>query len=74
LAGEAADEDVHGLGLVPIDSGDVAEVRDARPVAREDGGDWLAKFGEPNGVGVEDVFDGEVEAAIAAEQRPDLES
>ena len=28
MAGEAADEDVHGLDLVPVDGGDVAEVRD----------------------------------------------
>jgi len=74
LAGEATDEDVHGLDLVPVDSGDVAEVRHARPVAREDGGDRLVEFGEPHGFGVEDVFDGEVEPAIAAEQRPDLQS
>ena len=34
---------------------------------------WV-EFGEPHGFGVEDMFDGEVEAAVAAEQRPDLES
>ena len=73
LAGEATDEDVHGLDLVPVDGGDVAEVRDAGPVAREDSGDGLIEFGEPHGVGVEGVFDGEVEAAVAAEQRPNLE-
>jgi len=59
---------------VPVDGGDVAEVQDARPVAGEDGGDGLVEFGEPHGFGVEDVFDGEVEAAVAAEQRPDLEA
>ena len=72
--GKASDEDVHGLDLVPVDGGDVAEVRDAGPVAREDGGDGFVEFGLPNGVGVEDMFDGEVKAAVAAEQRPDLES
>lgn len=65
---------VHGLDLVPVDGGDVAEVRDARPVVREDGGDGFVEFGEPHGFGVEGVFGGEVEAAVAAEQRPDLES
>ena len=74
LAGEAADEDVHGLRVVPVDGGDVAGVQDARPVAREDGGDGLVEFGEPHGFGVEDVFDGEVEPAVAAEQRPNLEA
>lgn len=73
LAGKPADEDVHELNLVPVDGGDVAEVRGARPVLGEDAGDGFVEFGEPHGFGVEDVFDGEVEAAIAAEQRPDLE-
>ena len=74
LAGEAADEDVHGVHVVPVDGGDVAEVRHAGPMAREDTGDGFVEFGEPHGVGVEDVFDGKVEAAVAAEQRPDPES
>ena len=74
LAGEAADEDVHGLDLAPVNSGDVAQVRGVRPVPSKDSGDGLVEFGEPRGLGVEDVLDGEVEAAVAAEQRPDLES
>ena len=53
MAGEPADENVHGFDLVPVDA---------------------VEFGGPHGFGVEDVFDGEVETAVAAEQRPDLES
>jgi hypothetical protein len=42
-------------------------------------GQWWAKtratgfvdFGEPDGAGVEDLLDGEAEAAVAGEQRPD---
>jgi len=74
LAGEPADENVHGLELVPVDGRDVAEVRDAGPVVRADAGDGFVEFGEPHGLGIEDGLDGEVEAAVAAEQRPDLES
>lgn len=74
LAGEAADEDVHGLDLAPVNSGDVAQVRGVRPVPGEDAGDGLVEFGEPHSLGVEDVLDGEVKAAVATEQRPDPES
>ena len=74
LAGEPADEDVHGFDLTPVDGRDVAEVRWVGPVVREDAGDGLVEFGEPRGLGVENVLDGEVEAAVAAEQRPDPES
>ena len=74
LAGEPADEDVHGLDLAPVDGRDVAEVRCGWPMVRENAGDRLVEFGEPHGLGVEDVLDGEVEAAVAAEQRPDPES
>lgn len=37
----------------------------------EDAGDGLVDFGEPDGAGVEDLLDGEVESAVAGEQRPD---
>lgn len=74
LAGESADEDVHGLDPVPVDSGDVAQVRGLRPVSDEDSRDGLVELGEPHRSGVEDVLDSEVETAIAAEQRPDPES
>ena len=40
----------------------------------EDASDGFVEFGEPHGFGVEGVFGGEVEAAVAAGQRPDLES
>lgn len=63
VAGEAADEDVHGLALAPVDGRDVAEVRCIWPVVGEDAGDELVELGEPHGLGVEDVFDGE--AAVA---------
>ena len=39
----------------------------------EDAGDGFVEFGEPHGLGVEDVLDGEVEPAVADEQRPDPE-
>ena len=39
----------------------------------EEAGDGLVEFGEPHGRGVECVLDGEVEATVAAEQRPDPE-
>jgi len=73
LAWEPSDEDVNGRDLTPVDGGDVAEVRRIGPVPREDASDGLVEFGEPHGLGVEDVLDAEVEAAVAAEQRPDPE-
>ncbi len=73
LAREPADEDVHGLDPTPADGRDVTEVRCIWPVAGEDAGDGLVEFGEPPGRGVEDVLDGEVEAAVAAEERSDPE-
>lgn len=39
----------------------------------EDAGDVLVVLGEPDGLGVEGVFDGEVEPAVAAEQGSDAE-
>nr|WP_245581163.1 hypothetical protein [Propionicicella superfundia] len=74
MARESADEDVHGLDLTPVDGRDVAKIRSFGPVVREDAGDGRVEFGEPHGRGVEYVLDGEVEAAVAAEQRPDPES
>lgn len=74
LAREPADEDVHGLDLTPVDGRDVAEVRCIWLVVGEDAGDGRVESGEPHGVGGEDVLDGDVEAAVAAEQRPDPES
>ena len=68
LARKSADEEVHGLDLAPVDSGDVAEVRRAGPVTGEHSGDRLVDLGEPHRSGVEDVLDGEVESAVATEQ------
>lgn len=48
----------------------VVEVRSAGPVVGEDAGDWLVDFGESHSAGVEDLLDGEVEPAVAGEQRP----
>ena len=68
LAGEAADQDVHGFDLRPADSRDVAQVWSVGPVEREDSGDGLVDLGEPDCLGVEDVFDGEVESAVARKE------
>jgi len=68
LAGEAAAEDVYPGCVLPVDGGDVAEVRDIGPVVGEDAGDGFVDLGVPDGLGVEDVLDGEVEATVAAEQ------
>jgi hypothetical protein len=74
LAREPTNEDVHGLDPGPVNGRDVPEVRRVVPVAGEDSGDGLVEFREPHGLGVEDVLDGEVEAAVTAEQRPNPES
>jgi hypothetical protein len=37
----------------------------------EDAGDGFVDLGEPDGLGVEDVLDSQVEAAVSGEQRPD---
>lgn len=42
-----------------------------RPVVEEDAGDGFIDLGEPDGLGVEDVLDGELEAAVPGEQGPD---
>src|SRR5690625_1481272 len=70
LTGEPAAEDVHWWHSAPVDGGDVAEVRGVWPVAGEDAGDGSVYLGEPGGLGVEDVLDGEVESAVPGEQRP----
>jgi len=68
LAREPAAEDVHRWDGVPVDSGDVAEVRRIGPVMGEDTRDGFVDLGEPYRAGVEDFFDGEIEPAIAGEQ------
>lgn len=42
-------------------------------VLGEDAGDGFVYLGEPDGFGIEDVLDGEVEPAVAREQRADPE-
>ncbi|MCI1659941.1 MAG: hypothetical protein LKK45_02555 [Bifidobacterium psychraerophilum] len=56
---------------MPVDGGDVAQVWRVGPVVGEELGYGLVDLGRPDGVGVEGVLDGEVEAAVSAEQRPD---
>lgn len=71
LAWEAAAEDVHRRDGAPVDGGDVTEVRRVGPVVGEGAGDGFVDLGEPDGLGVEDVLDGQVEAAVSGVQRPD---
>lgn len=40
-------------------------------MVREDAGDSLIELGEPDRLPVGEVFDGEIEAAVPGEQRPD---
>ena len=62
-----------GGDIAPVDGGDVAQVRGVGPVVGEDAGDVLVVLGEPDRLGVEGVFDGEVESAVPGEQRSDPE-
>lgn len=71
LTRKAAAEDVHWWDVLPVDSGDVTEVRRVGPVVGEDAGDGFVDLGEPDSLGAEDVLDGEVESAVSGEQRPD---
>lgn len=71
LAGEPSAEHIDRLDGAPVDGGDVAEVRGVGPVVGEDAGDRLVDFREPDRAGLEDFLDGEVEPAVAGEQRPD---
>lgn len=73
LTGEPATEDVHRWHGVPVDGGDVAEVRGIGPVVREDARDGFVDLGEPDRSSVEDFLDGEIESAVAGEQRPDTQ-
>jgi hypothetical protein len=74
LAGESAAEHIDRLDGAPVDYGDVSEVRGFGPVVEEDAGDGLVDFGEPDGAGVEDFLDGEVEATVPGEQRADAQA
>lgn len=71
LAGEPAADHIDGLNLAPVDRGDVTQVRHARPVVREYARRGRVELGEPHRFAVEHFLDGEVEAAVAGEQRPD---
>jgi len=73
LAREPAAEDVDRRYGVPVDGGDVAEVGCVGPVLGEDAGDGIVDLGEPDRLCSEDFFGGEVESAVAGEQRPDTQ-
>jgi hypothetical protein len=67
LAGVAATDDVDGFNFAPINSGDVAEVRDIGPVLREHSAGVGVDFGLP-GDSHAGTFEAEVEATDAREQ------
>lgn len=71
LAGEPAADHIDWLDLVPVDGGYVAQVRHVRPVMGEHPSRCGVELREPYGLGGEYFLDGEVEAAVAGEQRPD---
>ena len=71
LTRKATAQYVDWRDTAPIDGGDVTQVGSIRPVVGEDAHDGFVDLGEPDRSGVEDFFDGEVESAIAAEQRSD---
>jgi hypothetical protein len=68
LAGKPAAEDVHRRDGVPVDGGDVAEVRGFGPVVGEDAGDGFVDLREPDRLRPEDFLDGEIESSVAGEQ------
>jgi len=67
LTGEPAADDVHWLDRGPVHLGNVAEIWGVRPVAGEDVPD-RADLRKPDRLRLEDVFDGEIEAAVTREQ------
>jgi len=71
LAVESAAEDVHRWHGVPVDGGDIVEVRGVGPVVGEDSGDSFVDLGEPDRPCPEDFLYGEVKSAVAGEQRSD---
>ncbi len=71
--GEPTDQYVDRWHRRPVDGCDVAEVRDAWPVAGEDADGGGVDLGEPDRLPAGGILDGEIKAAIAGEQRPDPE-
>jgi hypothetical protein len=67
LAGEPATEHVDGRNVAPVDGGDVTQVGGVGPVVGVDAGDVVVVLGEPDRLGAEGAFDGEVEPAVARE-------
>jgi hypothetical protein len=68
LTGEPAAQHIDGLDGLPVDGGDVAQVQGVGPVVGEDASDRFVDFGEPDCLGTEGVFDGEVEPAVPGEE------
>jgi hypothetical protein len=68
LAREPATQDVDRLDLVPVDLGDVAVIRDGRPVVGEDLRRGVVDLAEPGRLGAEHFGYRHVQAAIACEQ------
>ncbi len=73
LAWEAAAQHIDRGYVAPGDGGDVAQVRGVGPVVGEDAGDVFVVLGEPDRLGIQGVFDGEVEPSVPGEQRSNPE-
>ena len=71
LTGEPSDQHVDCRNGGPVHGRNVTEIGSFRPVMSEDASDRSVYLGEPDRLAAGSVFDGEVEAAISAEQRPD---
>jgi hypothetical protein len=69
LARVAERHHVHRADALPVDRGDVAEVRHVGPVAGEHAGGVLVELGERDRVRAHDLLDGQVEPAEPGAQR-----
>jgi hypothetical protein len=69
LARVAGDDQVDRPHAGPVDSGQVADVRDARPLPLEDGAGRGLHLGVPGELGTEVRLDGEVQTADARAER-----
>ncbi len=68
LAREPGGEDLDRFHPAPVDVADVADVDDVGPLVAEDGPGVRVGFGVPGEPVAEDLFDGEVEPAVAGAQ------
>jgi len=71
LAGEPSAEDVYRRYGIPIDGGDISEVRGLGPMVGKDAGHGFIDLGKPNRSCVKDFLDGDVEPTVPGEERPD---